>query len=83
MDKIQAQAELDRLNKIAEGISPEYLRLQAALNYISNRIKYCQGIITGEPIKTAEEVTNELEAELAAKPTEEVKDEPVPIQPEN
>jgi len=77
----EAKAEIVRLNLIAEGISPEYLRLQAALNFMTTKIKYCQAIIDGNPIKSSEEITNDIEQELADQKTEEAKDEPAPIEP--
>ena len=69
MTKDEAKAEIERLNKIAEVISPEYLRLQGLLNIISSKIQYCQGINDGKPVKTSEEAIVDAEKEFG-KPVE-------------
>lgn len=60
----EAKAEAQRLNKIAEAISPEFLRLQNALTLISNKVKYCQNLIDGKEVKTSDEVIADIEKEF-------------------
>lgn len=71
MTKDEAQAELVRLNKIAEAIQPEFLRLQNALGIIGEKMEYCQSIIDGKEAKTRDEMISVIEAEFALEePTE-------------
>lgn len=71
MTKEEARAEIARLNKISEAVSPDFLRLQKILTIISDKIKYCQGVIDDKPVKTSEEAIADAEKEF-------VKPEPAP-----
>lgn len=77
MDKEQAKLEIVRLNKLAEAISPEFLRLQKMLTIISDKIQYCEGIVEGKPVMTSEEAIVDAEKEFV-EPVEAV----APAQPE-
>lgn len=66
MTKEEAIKEIDRIQKIAKAISPEYTRLQNILNLLANKLNYCQAIIDGKEAKTSEEVLADAEKEFGS-----------------